>query len=295
MAINKVPEPQPAAPKIDDTSYNAQNNLIGINEIPERSKLDNWGQTATEPVIKQGTYIYMSGNTYAVETSDEAISGSPSPGINYIELTITGTVITAAWITDVSSYSFNPQQGGFYNGLKMVMPDICYLDGTDYNRGVSINNSLNNYVIADGSVSYAGGLNTRGSDINTGGLSMERVDYTSLTTGSVSGNPLDGQITYLPSNGEYQYYVSGTYDTGSFVTRYVRVYLEQFINGGYVKVDELVKNNTGSLANQSGSFLFPVRRAYLDSNTNLRIRVERYNSDTSLSFSLAYESIALKV
>lgn len=149
MAINLVVEPGTGTP-IDSSDYNAQNNLISACEVPRGSILDDWTATSAEPLIKQGTYISHAGNTYQVDTADEEISGSCSSGLNYIVLTLSGTVITAAWATSIYGYSWNPAYGGYYDTSgNQALLDACYLDGTAYHRVRGLN-GFNIYYTANG-------------------------------------------------------------------------------------------------------------------------------------------------
>lgn len=137
MAINLVPFGTAGAP-ITSGDYDAQNNNIAANAVPMLSVLSGWATTGAAPAIKQGAFIRHAGNNYKVESGDESISGAPASGINYIELTLAGTVITAEWVTSLSGYSYNPAYGGIYNGAgQQIIRDICLLDGTDYIRGLS--------------------------------------------------------------------------------------------------------------------------------------------------------------
>lgn len=170
MSINIVTEPGTGAP-ITAADYNAQNTLISANQVPMLSILTDWESTTTAPLLKQNSYIRYAGNTYQVQTADEAISGSPAAGINYIALTLSGTVLTAAWVTVTTGYSFNPAYGGIYNSdatPKMLLMDICYLDGTLYYRGMSPGTDHNSYVLSNGKYTTSGGMYISGEETHVG-------------------------------------------------------------------------------------------------------------------------------
>lgn len=169
MAITLVPEATPSAP-YDSTDYSKQNALISANEVPDLAFLTDWELTATAPLLKKGVYIYHAGNTYIVDTADEAISGTPAAGVNYIEITLSGSTLTAAWVTVTTGYTYNPAYGGIYNGSgNQLLPDVCYLSGTDYIRGRCFGMDYNFIHLADGNFIMASGIDTLGANIDTNG------------------------------------------------------------------------------------------------------------------------------
>lgn len=149
MAINILTEPQ--NPPITG-DYSKDQAIQQSCEIPDRSILTLWEDTASTPAAKQGAYIRHASNTFEVQSSDEAISGSLTSGINYIVATESAGVITLAWATSTTGYSFNQAQGGIYNGSgQQLLRDVCYVDGSDNIRGIVAGMDFNSFTLADGS------------------------------------------------------------------------------------------------------------------------------------------------
>jgi len=198
MAITLVPEPTTGAP-ITSSDYDLQNALIAANEVPDLSFLTDWELDAAEPLLKKGVNIYNSGNTYIIDTADEAISGSPSAGLNYIELTLSGSTLTAAWVTSTTA-TFNPAYGGLYTGAgKQHLPDICYLDGADYIRGRSMGMDYNFIYLANGNFLISGGFDSLGADINTSGGDLD-TDGGNIEIGSGNVNIGIGELVIDSDN-----------------------------------------------------------------------------------------------
>ena len=150
MAINILTEPQD--PPISG-DYTKDQNIQHSNEVPMLSILSDWESVAAEPLAKQGAFIRHAGNTFQVQGGDEVISGTPAQGLNYIIATESGGVITLAWATSISGYSYNPAYGGIYNGAgQQVLRDLCFLEGSDYIRGVAFGEDYNSYRLADGAI-----------------------------------------------------------------------------------------------------------------------------------------------
>jgi len=152
MAINKITQPGTIVP-IGNDDYTQQNLLINAVMSQSNEILTDWKSTAAIPDIKQGTYIYHSGNMYSVDGSNENISGSPATGINYVALTASGTILTAAWITSLSGYTWNPVYNGLYNGNILIIKACIYVSGISYQRGIILDNAISGGVLlADGHI-----------------------------------------------------------------------------------------------------------------------------------------------
>lgn len=193
MAITLVTTPDPSAP-YTAADYGYQNGLIIANEVPMLSVLDNWELVASEPVIKSGTYIRHANSTY-LTSGDETISGTPAAGYNYIEITLTGSTLTAAWVTSVSGYTFNQASGGIYNGAgKQLLPDICYLDGASYIRGRCMGMDYNFVYLASGNFLLSSGFNTLGANIDTSGGDIDTSNG-DIEIGTGNINIGSGQLT----------------------------------------------------------------------------------------------------
>ena len=156
MAINILTEPTDPPIAGDFTLDQA---IQHAAETPQLSILTTWESTGAAPAAKQGAFIRHAGNTFQVQSSDEAISGSVTAGLNYIIATETAGVITLAWATTLTGYSYNPAYGGIYDSSgKHALRDVCYLDGASYTRGLAIGNDLNNISLANGNISLANGI-----------------------------------------------------------------------------------------------------------------------------------------
>ena len=106
MAINLVENPNTSAPVDNDDWSKMYNNLVA-GAVPQGGILTDWDSTTAAPSLAQGAFIRYEGNLYQVDGSDEAISGSPASGLNYVVLTLSGTTLTAAWATSISGYSYD--------------------------------------------------------------------------------------------------------------------------------------------------------------------------------------------
>ena len=156
MAINILTEP---ADPPGSGDYTRDQAIQHSNETPMLSILSDWELTAAAPLAKQGAFIRHAGNTFQVQTADEAISGSPAAGLNYIIATEAAGVITLAWATATTGYTFNPAYGGMYNvGGSQLLRDVCYLSGTAYNRGSSKGESHNYIILSNGEIITLAGL-----------------------------------------------------------------------------------------------------------------------------------------
>ena len=165
MAINILTEPQDPPISGDFTRDQA---IQRSNETPMVSILTDWESTASAPLAKQGAFIRHAANTFQVQSSDEAISGSVTAGLNYIIATESAGVITLAWATTLAGYSYNPAYGGVYDSSgNQALRDLCYLDGSDYLRGMSSGEDINTYYLANGTM-FAGYNIIGGNDLFVG-------------------------------------------------------------------------------------------------------------------------------
>lgn len=228
MAITLVASPTTGAP-ITASDYSLQNALIAANEVPDLSFLTDWELVAAQPLLKKGVYIYHAGNTYVVDTADEAISGTPAAGTNYIEITLSGSTLTAAFVTSTTGYTYNPAYGGIYNGTgKQLLPDICYLDGSDYIRGRCFGMDYNFIHLASGDFlltqfnTRGGNLTTGGGDIDTGGGDLD------LGAGYIGSDAFD--IGKAPSTGTW----SVSFPTSFIIPKGVYSFLS--ISGSNIRV-----------------------------------------------------------
>ena len=185
MAINILTEPTDPPIAGDFTLDQA---IQHAAETPQLSILTTWESTGAAPAAKQGAFIRHAGNTFQVQSSDEAISGSVTAGLNYIIATETAGVITLAWATTLTGYSYNPAYGGIYNvGGSQALKDICFLDGADYVRGVGAGKDFNTYYLANGTM-FAGHNLIVGNDLDVGNDLVVNGSFTpgGSTTGSFS-------------------------------------------------------------------------------------------------------------
>ena len=160
MAINILTEP---ADPPGSGDYTRDQAIQHSAEVPNLSILSGWESTGAEPVAKQGSFIRHAGNTFQIQSSDATISGTPTAGLNYIIATETSGVITLAWASSITGYSYNPAYGGIYNGAGLqALRDILYLDGADYNRGMTFGEDYNSYRLADGSLLVDGDITASG-------------------------------------------------------------------------------------------------------------------------------------
>lgn len=193
MAITKITPPSATTPILAG-QYTQQNKKINANtegHAPDDFVLTDLVSTVAAPLIGIGCYIRHAGNSYQVDTADEAISGSVSAGLNYVKLTVSGSVLLASWVTSFSGHLYNEAYGGWYAGTTtQILPQGVYLDGTTYNRMKCIevrNKSV--FTLGDGSDirddtairNVSGSFLTGGDDIDTGG-------------GDVTTGVLGGQI-----------------------------------------------------------------------------------------------------
>ena len=96
---------------------------------------------STIPTIAQGGYISMGGTLYVVDTEDYTILGSLSAGLNYIALTVSGDNLTATWVQDISSYSWNAVYNYYTNGTNALLPYVINYDTNYYIGRFEITNN----------------------------------------------------------------------------------------------------------------------------------------------------------
>jgi hypothetical protein len=131
MAITQVANPSSVPSAVAD--YEAQNaHISAFNNLANNQPfiLTNSGGTGL-PAIKLGTYIQYGGNLYVVDTEDYAITGTPVDGNNYIRLS-GSTTLTAEWVQDISSYTWNEVYGYKESGSYFLLPYLVVKDGTEY-------------------------------------------------------------------------------------------------------------------------------------------------------------------
>ncbi len=190
MAINLITQPDATVP-IQGTAFTQQNLLINAALAQGDEVLTGWAESTTAPAIKQGTYFYHSGNSYQTQDNDASITGTPVPGANYIGLTESGGVLTAEYITDISTYVWNPAYNGLYNGSTLIIRAVTYLIGSAYHRALGADKAQSGmFVMPDGSfVSSAGQFNLGDKDIVT---SSDVICSDLVTTG---GDPVFDSVT----------------------------------------------------------------------------------------------------
>jgi len=236
MAINILTEPTDPPIAGDFTLDQA---IQHAAETPQLSILTTWESTGAAPAAKQGVFIRHAANTFQVQGSDEAISGSVTAGLNYIIATETAGVITLAWATTLTGYSYNPAYGGIYDSSgNQALRDLCYLDGTDYNRGMSYGQDFNSYRLANGNVKLIeilGGVSIGGATDLKGALLLS--ESTSEGSEVVAGGGewiiprgLYSITTNFANIARSQIYVNGfwrlteTIDSGTYGRPGVQIY-----------------------------------------------------------------------
>ncbi len=190
MAINLITQPDATVP-IQGTAFTQQNLLINAALAQGDEVLTDWAESTTAPAIKQGTYFYHSGNSYQTQDNDASITGSPVSGANYIGLTESGGVLTAEYITDISTYVWNPAYNGLYSGSTLIIRAVTYLIGSAYLRALGADKAQSGmFILSDGSfVSSAGQFNLGDKDIVT---SSNVICSDLVTTG---GDPVFDSVT----------------------------------------------------------------------------------------------------
>jgi hypothetical protein len=226
MAITLLTQPTTGAP-ITSADYTSQNDLISANQVPNLSILTGWETVGAAPAIKQGSYIRHAGNTYEVDTADEAISGTPSAGVNYIALTLSGSTITAAWVTSITGYSYNPAYGGIYNGTGLqLIRDVVRLDTGNYIRGMGFGQDFNYIYYADGQFYAGSDYNITGDIIAGGGVTSGGEIETTSGGVTATGDGIFGGKVQPGAGVSATVSIHGTYSRGSiwtFLKDYVTV------------------------------------------------------------------------
>ena len=70
-----------------------------------------------------------------MDTANYTILGSVASGNNYIKMSVSGTTLTATWIQDISSYTYNTIYGYLASGTDMILPYLVTYDGSSvYNK-----------------------------------------------------------------------------------------------------------------------------------------------------------------
>ncbi len=132
MAIIKVSQFNSTPTVVAD--YQAQNAHLQamINKANGSMGVLKQTSLSTIPTIAQGGYISMGGTLYVVDTSDYTILGSLSAGLNYIALAVSGDNLTATWVQDISTYSWNAVYNYYTNGTNALLPYVVNYDTNYY-------------------------------------------------------------------------------------------------------------------------------------------------------------------
>lgn len=129
--ISKITAPNSVPTNISD--YVAQNAhmMAFMNQVNMQAFILTDPIGLSKPKIAQGTYISHGGSLYKVDSTDEDISGSPSDGKVYIRVTGTNA-LTASFVTDISSYSYNHAYGAMTSGAYTLLPYELRKSGNDW-------------------------------------------------------------------------------------------------------------------------------------------------------------------
>ena len=196
MAINLISQPAAGTPTTN-ADYTQQNLIAQAASLQTPEVLTDWISTVAAPSIKQNTYFSLGAETYQTQSSDEAISGTPSAGINYVKLTVSGSVATASWVTSTSGFTWNQANGGLYNGSGELIIRACiYKDGTAFRRALTADGPVSGvFFLADGRLYTKGkDILTDGGNLNTGGGDVN------VTSGALLSNTFNSsKVVYFPS------------------------------------------------------------------------------------------------
>ena len=154
MAISKVLQYNSTPTVVAD--YQAQNAHLQamINKANGSMGILKQATIATIPSISQGAYISMGGTLYVVDTSDYTILGTAIAGLNYIRLGVSGDNLTATWVQDISSYTWNSVYNYYTNGTNALLP---YVVNFDTNYYVSrFDQTINQQLKRDSDVEFNG-------------------------------------------------------------------------------------------------------------------------------------------
>ncbi len=129
--ISKVSAPNSVPTDVSD--YLAQNAhmMAFMNQVNMQAFILTHPTTLDKPKIAVGAYISHGGSLYKVENDDEDITGSPSDGKVYVRVT-GDAALTASFITDISSYSYNHAYGAMTSGNYTLLPYELRKSGSDW-------------------------------------------------------------------------------------------------------------------------------------------------------------------
>lgn len=170
MAIIKVAIPASVPAAVAD--YQAQNAHLSafINQVNSQAFVLTEVATTTVPALKQGCYINNGGTLYVVDSGDEAISGSPSDGNTYIKISVSGDNLVAAFVNDISGYTWNQAYGYLASGTDLILPYLLVKATASYTkyRWDALNNSVGGNFHAIGTIRGIGAV-TLDSTLGVGG------------------------------------------------------------------------------------------------------------------------------
>ena len=203
MAITKVSQYNSSPTTVAD--YQAQNNYLQalINQANGSVGILTQADVLTIPSISQGSYISMGGTLYIVDTEDYTILGSVVSGNNYIAVAVSGVNLTATWVQDISSYSWNSVYNYYSDGTNILLPYKVNFD-TEY-----IVNPFNQFTNQNTKTTDDVEFN----DINAGGNITTDGDITTGTGGDITTGTSGSIIT--GTNGVILTGFNGTITTGS--------------------------------------------------------------------------------
>lgn len=129
--ISKITAPNSVPTNISD--YVAQNAhmMAFMNQVNMQAFILTDPIGLSKPKIAQGTYISHGGSLYKVDSNDEDITGAPSDGKVYVRVTGDAT-LTASFVTDISSYSYNHAYGSLTSGAYTLLPYELRKSGSDW-------------------------------------------------------------------------------------------------------------------------------------------------------------------
>ena len=210
MSINILTEP--ANPPISG-DFTRDQAIQQACETPNRSILTDWEDKTAEPEAKEGAYIRHAGNTFQVQTGDESISGTMTTGINYIIATESSGVITLAWASSLSGYTYNPAYGGFYDSSdNQALADVCFYVDSEYTRGL-LGRGFESVEFYSGGVDITAAASVSLTDCPS--LLLRNDTDTAAYTLAISDEPTAGAKVTILSEGSNDLTVTYTASGGS--------------------------------------------------------------------------------
>ena len=172
-------------------------NLIGhlqasTNQMNGLKNILKQVDTSHIPTLSQGSYISIGGVLYIVGVEDYVISGSVVTGYNYVKIAISGELLIASWVRDVSSYVWNSVYGYYSDGTNMILPyRVSYITG----YVVSFYNPLLPGLTKNDSPTFAG-LSIQGfkSVIVIGGSILSSFNLPVVSFGGVTADTTTGNL-----------------------------------------------------------------------------------------------------